>query len=169
MEDVEALMTIAQLAMGLAGFSSVVVTLNQRSAVNENEKYFFFVLITVTFTAIFMALVPLGIHHLGYVGASLWKICSTIMLTGSIVLIVLNTMAVPKSLKTRGHIMDARSLVSIATPLTLWLSQLMNIFSWPIEAGAFAYLFGLLLWRFSAGMVFVHVVVLRSEEWALSA
>ena len=42
MEDVEALMTIAQLAMGLAGFSSVGVTLNQLSAVNENEKYFFF-------------------------------------------------------------------------------------------------------------------------------
>ena len=80
MEASDELLTIAELAIGLAGFSGVIVAFTHRDGLSEVNRNHFIVLFSTAISAVFMAFVPFGFHYQGKVGPALWESSSLVML-----------------------------------------------------------------------------------------
>ena len=102
MEASDELLTIAELAIGLAGFSGVIVAFTHRDGLSEVNRYHFIILFSVALSAVFMAFVPFGFHYQGKVGPALWVSSSLVMLiAGAAVSIALGVAAraLPRGLR----------------------------------------------------------------------
>lgn len=74
------LSTIASVAVGLAGFSGIVLAVGrQGAALSDTERYRFAVLLWNALGATFLAIAPMILHALGSSGSSLWRISSGAM------------------------------------------------------------------------------------------
>ena len=79
MDASEILSTIAQLALGLIGFSGVVIALDQdHTEVSRVDAYRLYVLIFSGSGAMFLALFPLGLGFLGLPEIDIWKISNLV-------------------------------------------------------------------------------------------
>lgn len=79
MDATEALSTVAQLALGLVGFTGVVIALDRKPAeVSRTEAYRLNILIFSSSGAMFLALVPLGLGFFSLSEIYLWKISNLI-------------------------------------------------------------------------------------------
>ena len=77
----EALSTIAEVALGLAGFSGVAVVLGRRpGAFTPGEAGRLVLLLLASLGAMFLALLPLGLAPLDLSPELLWRIASTVLL-----------------------------------------------------------------------------------------
>jgi hypothetical protein len=87
----ELLVTIAQLALALAGFTSMVTAFMKRPGkLTHIEVYRISVLLGGAFSAMFLALVPLLFVQFGLDGETLWRTSSGVMaLSGAISLPVM--------------------------------------------------------------------------------
>ena len=86
MDFQESLATIAQIGIALAGFSGLVVVLRKNAGpLNTIEKYRLSVLLATAFGAMFLALLPDTLHHLGFRGDLLWRASSALLLLFSVI------------------------------------------------------------------------------------
>ena len=76
MEASDELLTIAELAIGLAGFSGVVVAFTYRGELRATDRYRFIGLFTQALTVALLSFVPFGFHHADQVGAAIWRASS---------------------------------------------------------------------------------------------
>lgn len=75
MDATEALSTVAQLALGLVGFTGVVIALDREPAkVSRVDAYRLNVLIFSSSAAMFLALIPLGLEFLNLKEVDIWKL-----------------------------------------------------------------------------------------------
>ena len=75
MDATEALSTVAQLALGLVGFTGVVIALDHEPAeVSRVDAYRLNVLIFSSSGAMFLALIPLGLQFLNLTEIDTWKL-----------------------------------------------------------------------------------------------
>lgn len=80
MPDQDLLLTIAELALALAGFSGVMTAFMKRPGqLTTVEVYRLAVLLGIAFGATFLALLPLVLAQLGAGGAPLWRGASAVM------------------------------------------------------------------------------------------
>lgn len=166
MEASDELLTIAELSIGLAGFSGAVVAFRRGNGLRVADRFYFIALVSTAATAGLATLVPFLVHHTGSVGVELWARSSVAMLAVWAVLIC--------SLVTYGFwlgdIMGAHHLgrpasVIITTIATLIVPlQMANAIGWPVEAGPFAYILGLILWLSVATMLFVYIVLVGTQK-----
>lgn len=76
----ELLVTLAQLALGLAGFTGIGVLFTHRPGeLTPLEKYRLGLLFSSSFGAMFLALLPLWLHLVDLEASALWRIASAVM------------------------------------------------------------------------------------------
>jgi hypothetical protein len=77
MQSLDVASTIAEIAVGLAGFSGLVLVLDQRrNRLTGLEKYRLILLLTPSLLALFLALAPLALLETGIGSTVLWRAAS---------------------------------------------------------------------------------------------
>lgn len=81
MEQDEALLAIAQIALGLAGFGGLFVAMNQAGARNRQpaDTYRLVLLLTTALSTLLLSLLPVTLYSLGVTGDALWRISSALL------------------------------------------------------------------------------------------
>jgi hypothetical protein len=165
MEAADELLTIAQLAIGLAGFSGVVVAFSRQEGLREIDRFYFIALLTCAFTAVLLAFVPFFFHHEGLTGAALWKGSSIVMLIFWILVVGglgIGGIRLPNNQASQFGI--SNTIVLCAVPLFNIPCMIANIAGYPMEPGANLYLVGLFLWLTVSVLVFTHLVLIGVQE-----
>jgi hypothetical protein len=156
----EVLLTLAEIAVAFAGFSSIVAIFQQSSDPERGsfDLFRFWVMLEFSLAALFFSLLPLPLGFLGLASGVVWSIAGGALIAfvvGHAVLasrlIRRRVPAVVSSL-TRGLSLAANVAFSI-----IILSQVLNLVG--VLGRTFApYLLGLLLLLFGAALNFVRLV-----------
>jgi hypothetical protein len=77
----EALLAIAQIALGLAGFGGVFVAMSQARSGERRpaDTYRLVLLLSVSLSTLFLALVPVALDPLGLAGDVLWRASNALL------------------------------------------------------------------------------------------
>ncbi len=164
MEGSDELLTIAELAVGLAGIAGLIVAFTRHGKLLPIDRFRFIVLFSQALFVAGLAFVPFGFHHAGRAGPALWSPSSGVML----VLMVCTAWWLPV------HLRPATSpeedppkwfYMAVFGPATFNLFlQIANLVGWPMESGVLSYLVGLLVWLSVPALVFASLVLNRAEE-----
>jgi hypothetical protein len=90
MQGESALTVVAEVALGLAGFTGIVMALSRSSDFwHDWDAYRAFLLLLSGLGAFILSLVPFSLHFFGISEPSIWRICSAVMIVYSgLVLVV---------------------------------------------------------------------------------
>jgi hypothetical protein len=88
MSEAETLTAVAELALGLAGFSAIVIALGERSGRISVDRLAVIFLLTASFVTLFLALIPLVLVALGLGESSSFRVSSAAMVIVAIVWLV---------------------------------------------------------------------------------
>ena len=165
MNPSETLSTVAELALGLAGFTGVLVVLGrQPGRFSPAESFRLAVLLVGSLSALFLSLVPLILHDFGLAGVHLWRVSSGLMATS---LLCSGAYLAKPLARFRGSESEAYSAWVLAS-LTggaafVLILQVVNLtgFLWPTGQGPYS--FGLLFLLAGAVVQFVRILFVRSE------
>ena len=159
----DAFLTIAEFAMALAGFTSVVVIFSQRGeGWKPADAFRIRSALWASLGAGFFALIPSGLQLVGVSGHPLWRVSSSLF-AAFIAVILLDSLR-------RLHNLDSESrllLGSIAPrampllPVVALLLQLANVVGTGFEPQPGAYFFGLLLLLLGGVLAFVRTIFIR--------
>jgi len=157
------LLTIAEIAIGIAGFSGVIAAFLQRDGLHQLDRVRFINLFATTFTILVLAYVPIVISHLVTDNDRIWSYSSAVMAivwflgTGFTYRLVLPEIRTYIPYQSRRL---AIPVLGIPTLSNLGI-QCLNIGGWLWEPGFLAYLFGLFIYLYGAGVMFVFVILYR--------
>ena len=159
MEASDELLTIAELAIGLAGFSGVAVAFRGRAGLRATDRFRFLSVLSTSLTVLVLAFVPFGFHHAGQVGPALWMGSSAIMLAfWALSAWLLGVRFRPDFSVDENLPMQVEFIIWGLGALNLLLA-VANIVGWPINTGAFLYLVALVSWLVVAGFLFAFLVL----------
>lgn len=167
MDALDELLTIAEISVGIAGFSGVIAAFLQRDGLPPLDRVRFINLFSVVFTTLTLAFAPIALHHLGIQTDRLWMYSSSVMVFAWFINVVVGVRYVIPAIKEHlgagyGGPMNA---ITIPSALNL-LVQLLNLSGWLWEPGFPAYLFGLFVYLYASGVMFVFVVLYRPNEYS---
>ena len=164
MEASGELLTIAELAIGLAGFSGVVVAFTRGKGLRPTDRYRFIALFSLAISALVLAFVPFGFHHAGQAGSALWMRSSVVMLAFWVSVFLLLGVRFRPEFSADEQISNWLSAplwgLSLLTPLL----QVANLIGWPMESGPLLYLSGLILWLVTSSFFFALLVLFGARE-----
>ncbi len=163
MEASDELLTIAELAIGLAGFSGIVVAFSHRKGLRENDRFRFITLFLIAMLALILAFVPFGFHHAGQAGPALWKGSSAVMLVFSIGItwfVLAHLPDFPVDQKVPKPVLA----VTWGTAILRNLIEVANIIGWPLESGPLLYPVALILWLMMAAVMFAFLVIFGGRD-----
>ncbi len=164
MEGSDELLTIAELAVGLAGIAGLIVAFTRHGRLLPIDRYRFIVLFSQALFVATLTFVPFGFHHAGRAGPALWSASSGVM----VVLMVCTAWWVGVHLRPAFSPEERPpKWFSVATfgPATFnLLLQIANFVGWPMESGVLSYLVGLLLWLSVPALLFASLVLYRAED-----
>ena len=163
MEASEVLLTLAEIAIGLAGFSGVVAAFSRTRHFPHEDRVRFLMLIGGTFFVIVLAFVPFLVLYAGGDGPAIWRWSSAIY--GAFWLSALPLIrAGRKVIIEHGTPAPRWSLALIASVSLLgFLLQVGNVLAWPFGPGPFAYVVGLIAGLIGSGSIFVYLVLIRPD------
>ena len=153
MEAVDELLTVAELAIGLAGFSGVVVAFRRSGGLRAPERFLFIGLITTALCAGFLAFVPFCFHLAGQSGPTLWKSSSAVMVLVWASVAWPLFRSIPAAMWSAPPLGKVGMVVSAGLPVLIPLFQITNIVGWQTDSGALVYLVGLLLWLLNTSLL----------------
>jgi hypothetical protein len=164
MEAREELLTFAEVAIAIAGFSGVVGAFLQRDGLHWVDRVRFVGILGISFAAFALAFVPIVLSHLGWTGPALWSGASVVMIVFWAVCVAPLPFVMPRL--RREDYFNSRVFASmVAAPALLNLGlQLANAFGLLLESGVVAYLLGLFIFLYTAGVLFVIAIVFRPAE-----
>ena len=164
MEASDELPTIAELAVGLTGFSGVVVAFTQRGAPRRTDLFRFIALFSIAFAALVLAFVPFGFHHAGQSGTALWRGSSAVMLMVWICSIWLLGIRFSPEFPADEQFSRPVSVLVYGPALLNVTFQVANLVGWPMEPGPLLYLASLILWLFTAALMFAFLVLFGAKQ-----
>ena len=164
MEVRDELLTIGEIAIGIAGFSGVIAAFLQHGGLHPVDRVRFVNLFTAAFSTLFLAFVPIAISHLTAESDRLWISSSLVMTLVWLFNLAVSARAIPQ---IRRHLSVnptlPRALVGVPAIMNLGV-QILNAGGWLWEPGFLAYLFGLFVYIYSAGLMFVFVILYRPDS-----
>jgi hypothetical protein len=159
------LLTIAELAIGLAGFSGVVVAFAYRGQLEAIDRMRFIALFSTAISTAIFAFLPFVFARGGFSEATTWRCSSALLLTWSIVL------GIPIGSRLRRAALDRGAAARRALIFALWglailnmLLQLLNAIGSPSTPGPLPYVGGLLILIVFAAVFFAFLVLFRPKE-----
>ena len=165
MNPPETLSTVAELALGLAGFTGVLVVLGrQPGRFSPAEGLRLAVLLVGSLSALFLSLVPLVLHDFGVSGAHLWRVSSGLMAISVVCSGAFLAKPVARFRVSKSEAYSPWVLGSLTSgAVIILIVQVINLTGllWPTGPGAYS----LGLFFFLAGGVvqFVRILFVRSE------
>jgi len=161
-----ALFTIAEMAIGVAGFSAIVAAFTGQGPLTPTDRRRFVWLFTNSFVAALLAYVPVLLSEASLSETDLWRASSAFMcLVWAVAAIVWIIDEVrnkePDAPRARGVWQGPLALV----PSFLnFLLQLSNVFGLIWEPSGAAYTAGTLVWLYVGAITFVSIVLERPGE-----
>ena len=159
MEHLDELLTIAEIAIGIAGFTGVMAAFLQREGFHELDRVRFVNLFGMTFATLTLAFVPIVVAE---VSDAIWFYSSSVMIAVWFINIGFGIFyVVPELRKNYGA-------NSILPGLLVWIPsflnlgvQCLNLTGWLWEPGFLVYIFGLFVYLYASCLFFVFVVLYR--------
>jgi hypothetical protein len=159
-DTTEVLLTLAEISVAFAGFSSVVAIFQQTASPDGDafDLFRFWVMLEFSLAALFFSLLPLLLHFLGLSDAAVWSVSGA-----ALIAFLVGHGVFTRRLIRRGQPQVVASLtrgLSISGGvvfLTIVVSQALNLAG--VLGRSFGpYLLGLLLLLLGAGVNFVRLV-----------
>jgi len=166
MEEKELLLTIAQTALGIAGFSGVMSAFMKRPGkLTTVEAYRVGVLLGISFSAMFLAFLPLLLGAMGSTVPRLWVVASAAMAAFSIVALSIFLLASWRISRQAPEIFNA--WVMGATALGHFANIVLQLVNAAHAGGVSAsgiYVAGLLWYLFHAAMQFSRMLFIQPAD-----
>jgi hypothetical protein len=163
MPEIDALQTLAQFGIALAGFTSIVVVFRRgEREFHPADRFRVFAALAPSLMGAFLALFPVGVYLMGVTDATLWRVSSAILAASGIGFLVSNMIAarrIPaeaKNVLSRGLWPLFRSLQVI--PVLVGIANGFGFFL-PPQGGL--YFLGVLSLLVFGAIVFVRVIFVR--------
>jgi hypothetical protein len=152
---------LAEIAVGLAGFSSIVVVFRRGSAHapwSRGDVFRFQDMLESSLVAALFAILPAALGGLGLDAPNLWSIVSTLFF----VFVVSNTIRRVRQLSRlpAGALSDPLRVFFIIMLGVVATVQLLNVLGWIVPKGPGPYLFGVTWYTIYAGFMFYRLVIL---------
>ena len=161
------MLTIAEMAIGLAGFSGVAVAFTRRGGFRQTDRFRFIALFSQALSVVVLAFVPIGFHHAGQVGPALWMGSSAVMLVVWVSSFWLLGVRFRPEFPADEQFSKQLSAVTYSPPILNVSLQVANLVGWPMESGALLYLAGLILYLMTAALLFAFLFLFGAKEWAV--
>ena len=161
MEASDVLLTIAEMAIGLAGFSGVVLAFTHQGRLSATDRYRFIGLFTQALTVALLCLVPFGFHHAGQAGAAIWRGSSAVAVLFWLFSAWLTAVRLFPEFSPEEELPKYGGGVIWTLGIISLLLQLANLIGWPIAPGPLLYLAGLVLWFAVAAFFFATLILYR--------
>jgi hypothetical protein len=165
MEASDELLTFAELAIGIAGFSGVIAAFLQRGGLHPFDRARFVNLFFTAFSALVLAFVPILLEGVAPLGNELWRISSGIMIIAWLLNAWFTIQFVIPLIRE-----NVSSPANIPT-ISLWSISIVNLSVQIVNAlGVIwtpcpeAFLFGLLVYLVVAGYLFAYIILYRPDE-----
>jgi hypothetical protein len=156
----EVLLALAQIAVGLAGFSGVVAAFSRSRGFRVEDRVRFLMLVGSSFIVIVLSFVPFLLDLSGVREPAVWRLSSAawlIVVMGSVPLILLGRSVILRS----GRPAPGWSVVLILfLSLAATGAQVCNLVSWPYAPGPVPFILGLMAGLAGGGAVFVYLVLI---------
>ena len=159
----EVLLTSAEIAIGLAGFSGVVAAFTR---LRTEDRVRFLMLVGGSFFVVLLAFVPFLLDLAGMPERSVWRWASAtwaVAFAGCLPLLRLGRRAIV----AQGTPAPGWSIVLIVLVIgAVSLAQLGNVLAWPYEPGPVPFILSLMTGLLASGVIFVYIVLIRPGDQA---
>jgi hypothetical protein len=163
MQGEAVLETIAEVSVALAGFTGVVAAFGQRGGErwSVTNVFRFTAMLGASFSALFYALFPFLLHHLGFSEITIWRLGSAAV---ALELVLLVGGRLSPSLRKHFHeVMNeasrALAVFVLALVTVVTVTQVLNAVGNFPERSFGAYLVGIAYFLFIASLMFVRLVL----------
>ena len=173
MEYADTFETIAEVAIAVAGFASLVLVLTRDSAarISEQDSMRTRILLVFSLSPVLLAFLPITLTAAGLAGPTLWRVASTAMLIAASITWYRTYRSIAHVVQLAGGVSSmpdreragaAFFLPTLAVlAIIQLLSQAANCLAIPSPPGPFLYLVGLLAYLAVAILQFARSVFLR--------
>ncbi len=155
---------LKELAIGLAGFSGVVVAFNRGGGLHPTDRYRFIALFSSALSVLVVAFVPFGFHHAGQTGPALWMGSSAVQLVSWVSIFLFLGIRFRPEFDTDEQLSNWVSVPLYGLSFLIPILQFANFIGWPMESGPLLYLAGLILWLVTTSFLFALLVVFGARE-----
>lgn len=164
MEPGDSLLTIAEISLGLAGFTAVVAAFTRPEGLAPADRWRFVVLFSIALQVLFLSFIPIGLESSGFSEATTWRASSGVFAVAWAVTGVLILRSVPDR-----WTMDPAPTVAGALPVFIpaaanFLIQVCNAIGWPVAPSFVSYLAGLLILLYIGAVFFAFLVLYRPKH-----
>lgn len=162
MQATDELLTIAELAITLAGFAGVAVVFAERGRLLRVDRWRFAGILSLAVGAAVMAFVPSTLSLFDVSGQSIWRWSSGIFVVVGLVYVAAVGPRVGRIARDADATVPllARGTVYMASLLNL-IMQLANTVGWPASPQPGIYVVGLLIWITTTAFGFGFIVLVR--------
>lgn len=159
----EALSTIAEVGLGLAGFTGILVALGRsRAAFSRPEILRLLLLLVSSLGAVFLALLPFALHESGVVGVACWRLSSIVLVAFTSIALVYLGYQIQRHRAEFGELFSSAVFVIVATgSVAIVVLQLGNVVGLWAPPRSGPYVFGLLWLLFIASLQFARILFVR--------
>jgi hypothetical protein len=165
MRGSDELLTLAELAIGLAGFSGVVAAFAYRGRLEALDRVRFIALFTSAIGSAVFAFVPLLFHHAGFDEASTWRASSLLFFLAAVAFTAVIGRPLRRTALTSGAAIPPWLIAwMFALAILNYALQLSNALGWPYPPSPLPFLAGLVICVYYAASFFAFLVLFRPNE-----
>ncbi len=166
MDIPQSLQIIAEISIGLAGFSGLIVAFRKDAGpLTSVQKYRLQVLLALAFGAMFLALLPELLHYLGVSPERLWKLAALVLSCYSVVFVIWWMTASHRLKASAPELFNWFALSRMAAGhIIAVLLQLAVIFSLLDDASPGAYLAALIWYLLHAVQQFTRMLFVQPRN-----
>jgi hypothetical protein len=159
----EALSAIAEVGLGLAGFTGILVALGRsQAAFSRPEMLRLLLLLVSSLGAVFLALLPFALHESGVEGAACWRLSSVLLAAFTSSSLAYLGYRIQQHRGEFGELFSTAVFVIVTTgSILIVVLQLVNAVGVGAPPRSGPYLFGLLWLLFIASLQFARILFVR--------
>ena len=159
------LLTVAELAIGLAGFSGVVVAFAYRGQLTAIDQMRFIALFTIAIATAMFAFLPFAFSHTGLSDPAIWRWSSGLFFAWALVQGFVLAPRLRRAAVAAGAAVSIRlNLVLLALVLLNFALQILNALAWPFDPGPLPFVGGLLIYLGLSAFFFCFLVLFRPRD-----
>jgi hypothetical protein len=164
LQESDALLTFAELGVGLGGFASIFLALTRRDGrLARSDAYRVRWMLINSLGAAGLALVPVTLHSLGLEPPLLWRLASVLhlitMLVGTVPVALLQ--GTQLGTEERAEMNSLLQIFGWFVAVTVLLAQGLNTIAWPFGPEAGPYMLSTALMLFMGGVHFIGLLFNR--------
>lgn len=166
MQGGEALSTIAEVGLGLAGFTGILVALGRTGAAFSRPEVLRLLLLLVSsFGAVFLALLPFALHESGVDDAACWRLSSAILAAFTSIALAYLGYQIQRHRAEFGELFSGTVFVVVTTgSIAIVVLQVGNVVGLGARPRSGPYVFGLLWLLFIASLQFARILFVRGPS-----